>query len=300
MSLTQEQIEIRRTGIGGSDIAAALGQSRWKSRLELYLEKIGEFQTKESEAMYWGTIHEPNIRQAYCDRERVSVETPELAFRHPSHEFLLYHADGVTSHDKVFEAKSSATTQGWGEPGSDDVPLEYLLQVQHGMYCTGYSEADIAVLFHGNKLEIYRVPADPELQEMMIDGAREFWQRVIDRNPPEPTTLNDFRLAWKKTTGAVRVVDAATTNLCAKLANIKAQIDILETQKAQLEEAIKGVVRDADAIQSESGDVLAAWKFTKAGEKFNIDLFKEENPETYEAYLEAGTPSRRFLLKVKA
>ena len=32
----------RRTYLGGSDTAAILGLSPWKSPLELYLEKIGE------------------------------------------------------------------------------------------------------------------------------------------------------------------------------------------------------------------------------------------------------------------
>ena len=42
-SLTDEQFhEIRRSGIGGSDIAAALGLSKWKTPWALYHSKRGE------------------------------------------------------------------------------------------------------------------------------------------------------------------------------------------------------------------------------------------------------------------
>ena len=35
--------EFRRKGIGGSDAAAALGVSKWKSKRQLYMEKMGEY-----------------------------------------------------------------------------------------------------------------------------------------------------------------------------------------------------------------------------------------------------------------
>lgn len=35
-------LEARRTGIGGSDALACLGLDPWKTRLEAYLDKIGQ------------------------------------------------------------------------------------------------------------------------------------------------------------------------------------------------------------------------------------------------------------------
>ena len=39
----------RRTGIGGSDAAAACGLSKYKTRLELWLDKRGELETADQQ-----------------------------------------------------------------------------------------------------------------------------------------------------------------------------------------------------------------------------------------------------------
>lgn len=63
-------LKARKRGIGGSDAAAALGMSPWKTQLELYLEKRGELMAPDidSEAMLWGRVLEPVIRQQYAER----------------------------------------------------------------------------------------------------------------------------------------------------------------------------------------------------------------------------------------
>ena len=54
----KDWLQVRRSGIGGSDAAAALGLSPWKSALELWQEKVsGQRQpTQENEAMIWGRL----------------------------------------------------------------------------------------------------------------------------------------------------------------------------------------------------------------------------------------------------
>lgn len=65
-------LAVRKTGIGGSDAAAAVGLSPYKSQLELWLEKTGRDaglvtpdpqDTKEP--VYWGTLLEPIVAAAY-------------------------------------------------------------------------------------------------------------------------------------------------------------------------------------------------------------------------------------------
>ena len=52
--LTTEQLEARKKGIGGSDVASILGLSPWKSQYQLYLEKRGEL---EEEPLTLSLIH---------------------------------------------------------------------------------------------------------------------------------------------------------------------------------------------------------------------------------------------------
>ena len=51
--------------IGGSEAAAAIGLSRYKSQLRLYLEKIGEVEREPAgEAAYWGNILEESFHSS--------------------------------------------------------------------------------------------------------------------------------------------------------------------------------------------------------------------------------------------
>ncbi len=66
----EEWLQVRKTGIGSSDAAAAIGLCPYKSQLELWLEKTGRAPAVDAEPedgpMYWGTLLErpsmpPNV-----------------------------------------------------------------------------------------------------------------------------------------------------------------------------------------------------------------------------------------------
>jgi len=51
----EEWLEWRKKGIGGSDASAVCGVSRYRSPIELWLEKTGQLPDSEAgEAAYWG------------------------------------------------------------------------------------------------------------------------------------------------------------------------------------------------------------------------------------------------------
>jgi putative phage-type endonuclease len=176
----------RLTGIGGSDAAVALGLSPFRTALELYLEKRGEIPpTEETETMLWGKLLEPVIRQRYSTLTGRTVRVPPF-MRHPKYEFVVAHPDGVTDDKRLFEAKTARSADGWGEPGTDAIPRFYLIQVQHYMMVTATPVADVSVLIGGSDFRTYEVPADAELQEMILEGEADFWRRVQAGQPPEP------------------------------------------------------------------------------------------------------------------
>ena len=49
MGLTAEQLEIRKTGVGGSDIAVLLGLNPFKTTHELWLEKDDSYRTEKTD-----------------------------------------------------------------------------------------------------------------------------------------------------------------------------------------------------------------------------------------------------------
>ena len=182
-------LEQRRTGIGGSDVAAIFGLSPYKSAYELYLEKRGEAPPNEAEssAMLWGQLLEPVVRQYYSETTGRVVMQPESLIRHPKHDWMIANLDGfVADHKRIYEGKCARTDMGWGAAGSSEIPDHYTLQVQHYLCVTGYEVADVQVLIAGSDARLYEVPADRELHQLIIDSGELFWDRVIKGQAPEP------------------------------------------------------------------------------------------------------------------
>lgn len=176
----------RLTGIGGSDAAVALGLSPYRTPLELYYEKRGELPPFEgNEATHWGTLLEPVVRDEYARRTGRQVTVPPL-LRHPEHPYVIAHADGLTNDGRAYEGKTARTADGWGEPGTDQVPQAYLIQCQHVMLVTATPVTDLAVLIGGSDFRTYEIPADRELQELILEREAKFWQRVQDGRAPDP------------------------------------------------------------------------------------------------------------------
>lgn len=73
-NLSYEQwLEYRKTGIGGSDASVVCGINKYKSPVELWLEKTGQLPYQEAgEAAYWGTQLEPVVRSEFTKRTGVA------------------------------------------------------------------------------------------------------------------------------------------------------------------------------------------------------------------------------------
>lgn len=298
MNNRESWLEERRRGVGGSDAAAVLGLSKWKTPLQVYQEKRGELgSTPDNESMLWGRVLEPVIRQQYAERTGRIVRVPEGIITHPEHSFMLANLDGVTDDRRVIEIKTARTGQDWGEPGSDEVPQAYLLQVQHYMAVTGFEVADIAVLIGGSDFRLYEIQADQELQEMLIAGEAEFWQRVVDGNPPEPISYADVQAKFGRT--SIDAAVEAAPEVLAALETIKAvkeQIKAMEASEESAKAIVMKAMGEADTL-TYGGRIIATWKLAKAASRFDSGAFKVAHPSLYEQFAKTGEPSRRFIIK---
>lgn len=70
----EEWLEYRRKGIGGSDASVVCGINRYKSPVELWLDKTGQITPQEAgEAAYWGTQLETFVRAEFTKRTGIEV-----------------------------------------------------------------------------------------------------------------------------------------------------------------------------------------------------------------------------------
>ena len=209
MTLTAEQIATRQTGIGGSDAAVVLGLSRFKTALQLYLEKRGELPIEEppdSEVIWWGRALEPIVRQRYSEDTGRVVLMPAGTLAHAKHPFMLAHVDGlIQGEPRGYEGKTAFRSTGWGEEGTDQIPRDALLQVHHYLTVTNFEVWDIAVLIQRH-FQVYEVKRDLEMSEMLIATETDFMRRVREGDPPSldydhPTARDIVRKLYPGTTG---------------------------------------------------------------------------------------------------
>lgn len=64
-------LKLRKAGIGGSDAAAILGMTPWKSPYQLWLEKTGEVEAEDistKEVVHFGHVLEQVVADEFCQR----------------------------------------------------------------------------------------------------------------------------------------------------------------------------------------------------------------------------------------
>jgi len=242
MTLSAAQHAARSARLGGSDTAAALGMSRYKTAYQLYLEKRGEtpISIEETNAIRMGRLLEPVVRQVYSDDTGYVVRAPDTLF-HPTYDWMVAHIDGVVvEHDRGWEGKSCAVPhfEEWGEQGSDEVPQEYILQLQKYLIVTGLPMWDLSVITGRFTVRHYTIHADSELQRLIIDGEAEFIERVRSGNPPpldykHRTALELLKAVYPGTNGA-RI--EATEEMIACRAHLDAANDAIKTAKGVVDE----------------------------------------------------------------
>ena len=295
-----EWLEERRRGLGGSDIAPIMGLSPWKSAYQLYLEKRGEAEKwLGNDLTAWGLRMEPTIRQWYSDTTGKAVRVPGKILYHSKHPFMLASLDGFTDDPRGVEIKTARSGKDWGEPGTNEIPDYYMLQVQHYMAVTGFEVFDVPVSIAGASPVIYEVPSDIELQEMIIECCAAFWQRVQDGNPPEPTTYADAvqRFGEVRCEGIITASDGLISDVSA-LKGIRERQAELKT----CEELLKGRIiialgEQGDVLADPEGQTLITYRMSKGRKSFDAKAFQSDHPELYSQYTTTGEGSRRFIIK---
>lgn len=183
----------RMQGVGGSDAAAALGLSPFKTTYQLWAEKTGQLPAEDLdsvERVRFGVLLEDVIANEYAHRYGVKVRRSNQLLKNPAYPWMLANVDrkieGQRRGLEIKNVDAMAFRLGdWGEPGSDEVPESYLLQCLHYLIVTGFDEWHLAALVGGNRLETFVIRRDAALEELVITGEHAFWEHVEARQAPD-------------------------------------------------------------------------------------------------------------------
>jgi len=300
VSLTAEQLAARRSGIGASEVAAALGLSPYTTPLALYQSKRGEVgPVEESLPMRYGNHIEPFVLGEFMRKhpEFAIVASPDTLRRGP----MLAHLDAWVPGECNVQVKTARSRHGWGDSGSPDIPVHYVLQVQAEMLLANVRVSFVPVLFGGADYDEFVVEADRELQDMVETGVHDFWQRVQAGEPPDPVTVADAIARWGRSSVTDRVM--ADESVLQAVELMRTARDSIKAAEA-MEETAKAIVLRAlgerDTLVGPDGKALATWKMASAPQRFDTAAFRAAYPALAAEFTKAGEPSRRFLLKPTA
>jgi putative phage-type endonuclease len=175
----------RADGLGGSEIAPILGLSPWESLFSLWHRKAGlASPTAEDDIMYWGKLHEPTIRSEFNRRHLENPAVEVGTWRHVDRPWQIANPDGLMD-GALFEAKTARADDGWGEPGTDEIPVYYRAQVLWYLDVFALPLAHVAVLIGGSDYREYQVGASPDEAAFMRDKASAFLATVKRRERPD-------------------------------------------------------------------------------------------------------------------
>lgn len=301
-------LAVRKTGIGGSDAAAAVGLSPYQSQLELWLEKTGRDAglvkpdpQDTTEAVYWGTLLEPIVAAAYTQQTGRRVRKVNAVLRHPTVPFMLANLDReiVGAPDvQILECKTA------GEFGArlwrDGVPEYVQLQVQHQLAVTGKQAADVAVLLCGQRLEVHRIERDNALIVRLIELEARFWHHVATDTPPPADGSESadaaLRCLYPHDSGQTAdfTHDRQLSAVFADLVVLRAEIAMREQHEARLKQTIQQAIGDASRALFETGEVT--FKRSKDGSGVDLKRLLTDHPTLQAPYATSKPGTRRFLI----
>ena len=187
-------------GIGGSDIGKVIGVSPWGGPLDVYLSATGQAPPFAGNlATRAGSALEPVIAQSYTEETGIALD-PGRSRVHPRRQWQRGTTDReAPSAGLLIEIKTGnlRTAHRWGEPGTDEIPEEYLAQCHWYLgLAPEASRCDVPVLLGGSELRIYRVDRDLELEAALVERAERFWvDHVLARVPP-PVDASETAREW--------------------------------------------------------------------------------------------------------
>jgi putative phage-type endonuclease len=307
--LINQDFSVDRTKyIGGSDIGAILGLSKFRTPLEVWMEKTGkEVRQLDSLPLRFGTFAEEFVASEYARATGFELLHDESIYIHPTHPMMSAHVDRFILGDglsnpatRLLECKTANPfARGeWGEPGTDQVPMSYLCQCIWYMAITGIEQCDLAVLFGNSDFRIYEIARDLELEALVIERALNFWKEYVLKDiPPPAQTESDCQALFKKSDPSKTIeANPKTAELIRQLQSLSKQGDDVDEQIIQIKQHIMNEMKEAEVL-SYQGNVIATWKAPKHSFRLDSKRLELEAKEIFERFKMPIQNSRRLVIK---
>lgn len=281
--------EERHTFIGGSDVAAILGMSKWATPLTVWEKKTGRYVEPPDPATIkrwqrgkrWEQPAFEMLLEVLRDRGHEIIEhAANRRYRDGEHSFFACEIDREIILDGEFCNVEIKTVhpfgaKDWGDFEDDDgqltdrVPVYYGAQAMWGLGITGIGRCVVGCLIGADVIQPYFIDREEETIAEMRAACLHFWNyNIIGDHRPDPVNMADIAKMMYKINGRPAELDErayqALIDLKINRKQIKAYEDIQEELKFIIADSVRRAW-DLDKVNADHDDAELRRNGVKVG-----------------------------------
>lgn len=294
--MTREQwLSERKKGIGGSDAAAVIGQSKWATPYTVYLDKLGILPDKEdNEALRQGRDLEEYVARRFTEETGKRVQRCNYMIRNDAYPFAIADIDRrVIGENAGLECKTTSTLDLRQFHGVE-FPERYYVQCVHYLAVTGADRWYLALLVFGKEFHVYCLERDEAEITALMKAEAEFWEMVQRQEPPDVSGLeadsNALDAVYENS--ADREIDLlGMGDLAHRLKIASMALDAAKQAKDEIVNTIKDYMKTANKAHLRGYTIT--WK-TQERRTLDVAALKMAYPQIpFDSYTKVST-SRPF------
>ena len=312
----EDWLSYRRQGLGGSDAAAVLGISPFRTARDLYYDKRGlpiEDDEGNWVAMEVGNLLEDLVARIFAKKTGLNIYRRKCMFQHPEHswmladlDFLVEMPDGSTA---ILECKTTNynARDKWEYDGKPIVPVYYETQGRHYMAVMNLNRVYFCCLYGNNEDEVIirHIDRDMDYESEMIFLEEDFWLNNVQAQVEPPYIENDGELLLEslrrlmgpssRDAPPVSLTQSQSARVfrymevLSEKRLLDAEVRKLEAEKKRLKALIMADMGNSNTATYE--DTSGSYTVTLSSSsresifKDNLLRLKEVHPDIYEEYV---------------
>jgi len=280
-----------RCVFGASDIPALMNASPYKTRGELFADKINQpIEQTESAIFRRGNLLEKPLLEAASEQLGHIFFTPDQMYRDGR---LSVSLDGVDNAEKPSMIVEAKTTTRYSVHGSSDLPAEWLWQgwaQQAVLDCPVW----FSVLDRDLRISVVEMPDNPVAIDSLLLEAEVFGNWVDTNNAPLDEINNfsadDIARIWKVTPTTIDLPNEAG-EWVLQLEEARALAKQAADQEAKAKDALAQMLL-GNEIGLLHGQRVVSWKQQDGKASLDTKALREAHPELVKQYEKQGNPYR--------
>lgn len=325
----EDWLNYRRRGIGGSDVAAILGISPFRTARDIYYDKIGVAAVEPDESNWVqlevGHLLEDLVAKIFQKKTGYRVFQIKKMFHHPQYPFMLadvdYFAELPDGTIALLEIKTTNynAKDNWFLDGRKTVPVYYEMQGRHYMAVTDIDRVFFCCLYGNTEDEVIicEVKRDMDYETEMIFLEQEFWVGNVQSKVPPPY-VEDGDLVLDSVLQHLAPADLSAEPVKLDMTNINCLVQYLQMQseKSRLDAEVRKLETAMKRLRGRIVSVMGASCVAVGNhngidytvtfnpvrkpvvEKDNLLRLQLNHPDIYDTYVTASE-HRRFHVKAK-